>query len=253
MRLKKVRLANSNEQSGLRRREALNVRRALGDGLLTEQGFPKPCMPFRGASILTFGEEDKKTILVAPCPHVKTSCPDIDAMQVVCCITFTGNDEFKGVFALKDAFGSKRLETVITRVKEGVTSDELLSSIRFKKKGAVADDYATAWVPAFMIAIGGAKFIDDWASPFMFGSGKFGVRYYVDRYPFQGFGHYMKGVEGRRLVLAWSMDSTIEAGGAVAEALDMLGRISVNKAKEFFSKKVSWSVVEVTGGDRVSF
>ena len=58
--LKDVRSNETSKASGQRRREALDARRALGDGLLTAQGIPKSAMPFLSTEVFTIVEETKE-------------------------------------------------------------------------------------------------------------------------------------------------------------------------------------------------
>ena len=55
--VKKKRMAEVHSTSGNRRRDALSARRALGDGLLTNQHFPKPLMPWLSTDVLKVGED----------------------------------------------------------------------------------------------------------------------------------------------------------------------------------------------------
>ena len=159
-----------------------------------------------------------------------------------------------GIAGLVLTFGD-RLEKGEEKMQGGCGGDgnPLISFLRLKCKKGVEDQLGLMWIPEEFSQMAGPKDPNGWASPWLWFSIKLGVRWGAAFHPFDGLGCFLVGVKGRSLVWSWPMASVISSGGAVAEPLEMLGRLTVQKGKAFLVEHCQWACLEVPNRRTIRF
>ena len=240
--LKGVRTTDNAKASGQRRKEALDARRALGDGLLTAQGIPKSAMPFLSTQVFSICDETKG-VQCKDHTGVAKEFSDEAACGLVLGKKGTESnlDEARKLIILygeRLAKGSAKL-IAVTKPEE----DNFINFIKLTPKSGDEVNLCD-WVPTCMGQYGEKPVdVDSWACPWLYHSSQFGARLTPHVMLHQGVGSLVAGYKGSTLVLVWPMQKTMKANADIAESVLMLSNLTVAKSKTFLAC-ASWMAVE---------
>ena len=238
-----MRQTEVSHSAGQRRKQALQNRKILGDGSLTEQFLPKSLMSFLGEKIFGLNLQSGD-MNIQQCKGAEANKTDHSPLLPIFFDTCTRFDTLLAAFEKRLAKATEVL-SADTRTKDMWTNLTLLRS-----KGASSQAFeGLEWVPP---TFGPPLFKDlkpvhpeTFGQPWGLFAVKWGFIQGFKQLPFPGLGAFLSPAVGKFLVLMFPMAALHEAKADVHEQLAYFDALPTAQCTSFMQEHCIWKVTEV--------